>query len=754
MINRPRWNARERHRGLAPLVLSLLLAACVENVPTVPPPSVTPPSAGEPAPLAPVTGAEVAPNPPAQPAVRIGSGNVVRPPPPAGGVQPSQDGDITLNFANASVREVIDAVLGQLLHLNYAVDPRVQGTITLQTSQPVARALVLPALESALQSIGVAMVRSGEVYRIVPLAAAARSGPASIAVSGPGQAGYGLQIIPLRYASARQLQKVLEPFVPTGSVLQVDDQRNLLLLSGTESDQQTFLRLVAVFDVDWMSGMSFALVPLQQSAATSVAQEMVQVMSSGADGALAGALRIVPIERINAILLVSPQAAYIQKAREWIDRLDAGINENAPRLYVLNVQNSRASDLAKVLSQVFGGGGLTQAEPSVEPGAMSTRLGGSSLSGGLSSTSAGGLGSSLAQAGGSTGGPGGPMGGATSGPVAPPVESGGQPAGGSAGAAAAGAAPPLVSVNVGAPGAGPGEQTQARVVADEKNNNLVVFARPREYRMIEGALRKLDLLPQQVLIEATVAEVTLNDALQYGLQWFFKTGNASFGQTFNPTGVPAAVFPGFNFVFGNTNQQVVLNALSSVTRVNVVSAPQLMVLDHQTATLQVGDQVPIAVQQARSVINPDSPIVNSLEYRNTGVILRVTPRVNSNGVATMEIEQEVSDVSRTTTSNIDSPTIAQRRIRSVVAVADGQTVALGGLIRHNRTGTRSGLPLLSDIPILGALFGEDSHSVARTELLVLLTPRVVRNPEEARAVTEELQRRLQAVPPVIIRGRL
>jgi general secretion pathway protein D len=262
--------------------------------------------------------------------------------------------------------------------------------------------------------------------------------------------------------------------------------------------------------------------------------------------------------------------------------------------------------------------------------------------------------------------------------------------------------------------------------------------------MIEGALKRLDILPLQVLIEATIAEVTLNDQLNYGLQWFFQNGNHSLSLSRAATGQVLPIFPGFDYLFASPNARVVLNLLSEVTTVNVLSAPQLMVLDHQTATLQVGDEVPIAVQQARSVTNPDAPIVNSISLRDTGVILKVTPRVNASGMTILEVEQEVSDVARTTTSSIDSPTIQQRRIRSVVSVADGESVALGGLIRDNHSTSKEGIPYLSSIPVVGALFSGNTRTKNRTELLILMTPRVVRNPTDARSVTDELRRRLTA----------
>ncbi|HEX9466319.1 MAG TPA: secretin N-terminal domain-containing protein, partial [Alphaproteobacteria bacterium] len=297
-------------------------------------------------------------------------------------------------------------------------------------------------------------------------------------------------------------------------------------------------------------------------------------------------------------------------------------------------------------------------------------------------------------------------------------------------------------------GAGGPASQRTQIVADEKNNALVIRSRPSEYRMIEGALKKLDILPQQILIEATVAEVTLNESLQYGLQWFFKQGGAKTTLSTATTGALTQAFPGFSAVFGSTSAQAVLNALSDITSVNVVSAPHLMVLDHQTAMLQVGDEVPIATQQAVSTITVGAPVVNSIQLVSTGVILRVTPRVNANGVATLEIEQEVSAATKTTTSNLDTPTIQQRRIRTVVAVGNGETLALGGLIQENKQRGRNGVPFFSEIPLLGALASNTTKSLQRTELLVLLTPTVVHDADDARAVTDELQQRIHSLLPV------
>jgi general secretion pathway protein D len=699
---------------------------------------------------------EVGEAPAQKPYVKMGSGQAIQQPPTASS-HAEENGDITLNFVNAAVKDVVDSVLGQTLHVNYTIDPKLQATITMQTAKPIKRDDVLPLLEGVLQANGIAVVQTGDLYRVMPLSGAAKAGGAKVSVGSVGQAGYGVQIIPLKYASALQLQKVLEPFVPTGGVLQVDDARNLLLVSGTRGDLDEFIRMVNVFDVDSMNGMSFAMFPLHQGAAGSVAKELATILNGANGGASNGAVRVIPLERINSILLVSSQPKYIQQAQDWIDRLDSGIDESAARLYVYYVQNGRASDLARVLGQMYGGGTVAN-EQEVAPGNDISSLATITPGGGVGNAG-GGLGGGLG--GGMAGTPAPVLGGAGNG-IGTPLSGGGAPAsGGQVSATGAGglttsgettgALPPPVGVDDRSSlmgGTGKAGSQATKIVADEKNNALIIRARPAEYRKIEGALKKLDILPQQVLIEATIAEVTLNDNLNYGLQWFFKKNGMHATLSTAASGALSSAFPGFSAVFGSSSAQAVLNALSDVTSVNIVSAPHLMVLDHQTAVLQVGDEVPIVSQQAVSTVTTGAPVVNSVQYLNTGVIMKVTPRVNANGVATLEIDQEVSTPTSTTSSQIDSPTISQRRIKTVVTVPNGQTLALGGMIQEQKNKDKSGLPIISDIPILGALASNTNRGLKRTELLVLLTPTIVHDADEARDVTDELEQRMHSMVPI------
>jgi general secretion pathway protein D len=278
------------------------------------------------------------------------------------------------------------------------------------------------------------------------------------------------------------------------------------------------------------------------------------------------------------------------------------------------------------------------------------------------------------------------------------------------------------------------------------------MATPQEYRMVEAALRQLDIVPQQVLIEASIIEVTLTDELRYGVEWFFKgqfdNHRSQTKLDLGDAGI-SALTPGFSYAVIDASNVVrgVLNALASESKINVLSSPSLMVLDNQVAKINVGDEVPIPTRQSTSNINPDAPTVNEIEYRDTGVLLEVTPRIGQGGLVTMEISQEVSDVATTTSSGIDAPTIRKRAIASTIAVQSGDSVVLGGLIRDTRDRGESGIPILYKVPVLGKLFGTTGDTNRRTELLVLITPRAVRNQSETLSVTEEFRSKLKGLEP-------
>ncbi|PZQ11886.1 MAG: type II secretion system protein GspD [Ancylobacter novellus] len=602
---------------------------------------------------------------------------------------------VSLNFVDADVQEFVRIVFDEVLKESAIVDPGVSGKITVRTVQPVSKASAVELVRNVLQMNGASLTRSNGVYRIEKAAEGRR-----------GKLGDAMRVFPLQHIDADQARSAIQSVAGQGAEIFSNKGGRFLVVSGAPADLNAVEQVLASLDVDQMAGMSFALVPLQDGGAQAVAGELTQMFGQS------GALKAVPIQRMNALLLIGRTPAAVERAKAWIRRLDqAGQDER--KVFVYAVQNRRAQEIAKVLNGMLG--------------ASSARSGGSqepasrtAVAPTVKTTSA------------STDG----------GFVNPRVDqvfadvSEGDAEGSSA--AAAGAA---------SGGRSPLSRGEVAVSADLSTNSLVVIARPDDYRLVEAAIRRLDVQPAQVIIEATIFEVQLNDTLRHGVRWFFEQGNHGAILTDANNGSLGPTYPGFNYIFQVPKARIVLNALESMTRLEVISSPALTVLDNQTATLKVGDQVPIATRSAQSTTNPDAPIVNDIELKDTGVILSVTPRVNAGGLVQLDISQEVSDVVETTTSSINSPTIRQRSVNSSVAVQSGTEIILGGLIsRRSETG-RSGLPLLKDIPVLGEAFTSNAtRGQARNELLIIIRPVVMSNQTDVLAVTQEIKARMQGLP--------
>lgn len=644
-------------------------------------------------------------------------------------------GDVTLNFPNVDVQAVAKAVLGDILGLPFSVDPSIHGVVTVQTTRPVRRADVLPLFEEALRAASLALENRRGVYAVVPLSSA--QGGAS--VIGPADTGFGEETLVLRYANAEELKKLLDPIVPN-AIAQADTQHNALIVAGTTTQRRSIRELVKQFDVDWLKGMSFALFIPQRTDSRLIAPELDKLLN-GPGAQSAGMVRLITMEHLNGILAISAQPQYLEDVRRWIEVLDREGEGAERRLFVYHVQNGRAADLAKVLDGAFG-----IAAPKSDSNATDNNIDVEHNS------------SPLTQAQ----------------PNQTIIQLGGQAPRGTLPAAGSNAAG-NANANNGVGQNGVNEETGATqngttITADETNNAILVYATPRNYALIEDALHRLDILPLQVQVDAVISEVTLNNNLQYGVQWYLQYGSASSTLAQNPTNVPTTItnpvdgsttiipgspfpsqiIPGFSAVFQHQgNVYATLNALRAVTDVHVLSAPKIMVLNNHTATIQVGEQVPISTGSAISTATSNAPVVNSIDYRDTGVILKVTPRVNDSGLVLLDIAQEVSDVANgSSPSSIASPTFEQRKISTSVAVQDGETVALGGLIKNGITKTRNAIPLLGDIPIIGHLFGSTGNLVERTELIVLLTPRVIRGQSDADAIVAELKSKMEmALPP-------
>jgi general secretion pathway protein D len=628
-----------------------------------------------------------------------------------------------LNFENAPVTTVAKVILGDILGVGYTIDPRVQGTITLASGRSVSKADVLFVLENALRMSNVAMVRDRNGYRLIPAADATGNG--FVDTDEATRAGYGISVVPLRYVSAQAMLKLLDGFGIKPNAVRVDNARNLVIIQGTGPERRAAVDTMISFDGDWMRGQSVGVFPIRNSTPEPIITEIEKIMDTGEGGLSQNLIKFQPVSRLNAILVVSRKPEYLKTVATWIKRLDdsdtSGVNLKVYRLHY-----GSAKQVAGLLNEILvgrGSSGLDNAQSQVAPGA------------GLSIASSGGPLSALsaqpptamAQAGAGGGG----------------AVATARPAGGGATATAGNdlsAAGPGGGGTLGGRGNGESAQANIRITPDIVNNSILVYASQETQRIVQQTLRQIDRPLMQVAIDATVAEVTLNDTLTYGVQYFLQKNSFGLVSSIGSAAL-TSVLPGFNLVLGPASMpNVVLDALHSVTNVKVLSNPSLVVLDNQAATLQVGDQVPISTGTA-TVLTANNTVVSTIDYRNTGIILRVVPRVSNNGNVIIDVEQESSSVTPGSAGSL-TPTISDRRVKSSISVASGQTVLLAGLISDETDRTRQGIPVLDKIPGIGDLFSQQSSTKVRTELIIFIRPTVIRDAVDAHMVAEELRSKL------------
>jgi general secretion pathway protein D len=708
---------------------------------------------------------------PAAPRLMRGNDQVVAAPK---GVPLFTGSPVSFSFEDAPVAEVVRTILGDIVKVDYTLHPPIDGAVTLSTRKPVAPDQAVFLLENALQANGLAMMRDargsfhvGKPEVLRPLGVAVRYAGGK----DPLPPGYGAVIVPLDYIGANEMAAILRPLLQADSLVRVDPLRNLLVLVGNRGQAEAWMELVRSFDVDMLQGMSVGLFPLKYVSVSEVAQAL-DLLGAGAaatapgpaGGAPAGTepgprttgeraasssrsvngMQVLPIERLNSVLVVAPRASQLDQARRWIERLDQPSDSGTePRLFIYQVQNGNARHLASLLSGLFGEGDPNAAAPA--PAFASAPSGLAMSSGGAR---------------GALGGTAGAWGAGGSGPIAGAMGGMGG-IGGMSGVGGMGMTGAMGAMAGRAPLAGPGtSQASAantvgklRVMADDVNNTVLIWGPRSEYARIESSLKRLDVPPNQVLIEASIIEVTLDDTLQYGLQWFFRDGrrNGLYGSggLYNAAsaeagGLAGAASQGFTYTLrsGLGDIRVILNALASRSLLKVISSPSLMVQDNFTANITAGTQQP--VNAGTTISGAANLVTTNIQYKDTGVNLSVTPSVNAGNMVSMLIHQAVTDLG-TRDDATQQYSFLQRQISTKVAVRSGETLVLGGLIRDNSTSGRSGIPLLQDIPVVGKLFGSNSSGSARTELLLTITPRVVRSDQELRDVSGELRDKMQAL---------
>lgn len=661
-----------------------------------------------------------------------------------------QSGDVTFNFENTPVQAVIKAILGELLQENYVIAPGVQGNVTFATAKPINPGQARAVLETLLSWNNLAMVFKDGRYTILPVGQAIagnltpRMGPASAA------RGYEVRVVPLRFIAPTEAEKLLAPYVKQGAIVRADNARSMIVLAGNGGELQNYLDTLEIFDVDWLAGMSIGLYPLERVEVAKVAPELEKIFGEGGATPLAGMFRFLPIERMNAVLVITPQPKYLETAEQWLRRLDRGGSESGTQLYVYYVKNVKATDLATNLTDIFGGGSRSSSAANqapagaVVPGVESVEI------------------RSLNDA-----------------PKPPQTKAQAQRQANALANANANSANGGISIR---------EGSDVRISAIEESNALLIRATAGEYDSIMAAIKRLDVVPLQVLIEAKILQVDLTGSLSYGVKWFFENSSNgaaetqfrnrrvaaggrdawnSFAGTVAGAGTDAGG-GGLSWTFLNTSAEAIVSALQNESTVHVLSAPSLLVLNNKEASINVGTQIPVV----SSFINPTSTGIISggtdggtgtptptttfgglnqsyVQFRDTGVILNVTPRVNPGGLVFLELKQEKSTPGASKDAIAGNVPVNKSVIETEIAVQSGQTIMLGGLISEDIQKGRSGLPGLMKIPLLGALFGRSGNDSARKELLVLVTPTVVGSADEAQSVTDEYRKRFKGIRPLL-----
>jgi general secretion pathway protein D len=656
---------------------------------------------------------------------------------------------VEINFEGADVPSVAKALLGDILHLNFVVDPKVQGTVTLASVGPIPRKDVLSTLESVLRMQNAAIVHDGKFVKIVPIPDA--PGHSSVS-AGVGEPGFGVSVVPLRYISAATVAKTAENLLARQGAIRVDQSRNLLLIQGTAPEREAAIDMIATFDVEWLRNQSVGVYPLKSTSPETMIEELEHVFQTREGGAGQDIVHFQPISRMNAVMVVTKNPELLRQTTQWVERLDRSDNSGtAVRSYRLKYGN--AAQIAKILNNIFGNRSGTSSDTpanQIAPGTTTAQsrldsLGSTQNSSTSSSVSGSSTGSTSGQSSGSFG-----AGSSAGAPLSAAFKSFSNrgDADGSGGGGASGGA-----LSGGSSQRGMFENV--RITADTINNAVVVYSNQEDYRIIARAVRDFDRPRLQVAIDATVAEVTLTKELTYGVQYYFNGKQGSIGLTNALTaaaGTTAAgatvlqqTLPGFNAVLGSTSSpKVILNALNSITDVKVLSSPSIVALDNQPALLEVGDEIPISTSSATLLNAATTPTVNTIQMVPTGIILKVLPHVNANGSIELEVDQEVSAVVNPSQQTL-TPTISERHIHSTVAVNSGQTVLLGGLISDNDQKTKGTIPGLGDINFIGQFLGNTDNTKTRTEIIIFIRPQLIKNGVTARAVTQEFRDRLTSM---------
>ena len=634
-------------------------------------------------------------------------------------------GNIVFNFDHQPIAGVVQVIIGKILQRSYSIAPDVKGEITFATSTPVSKKQALPILEMLLAWTGNTLVEQDGAFIVTPANGAAQGVLVPRLHAPAPNHGAEAELFPLHYIAAAEMAKLLTPFARPHALLLIDPEHNLLILQGSGDELANYARTIRIFDVDWLHGMSVGVYALHHATVKELLPELESAFGPKSQTPLAGMLRFLPLERANAIGVITPQAAYLGEIHAWIRRMDRAASSMT--LHVYAVRNIKATSLAADLGSLYGGnrsGGSTEGAP-VAPGLRpvtlsSPGMGRSSDYGGGNAASGSGMGLSGA---------------AGLNPVSTPAR---------------------VSLST---------ANGIHLTAIRDSNQLLVRCSESQWRDLLPAIQSLDVAPIEVEIETRILEVELTGEMKLGVQWYLS------GLIGTQTGSPpntsllgrkhsgavglggAAYSPGNDalfYSFVSRNIQGVLHAIETNANTRVLSTPSLVVLNNHEASITVGDKIPVIQNYISGGLLPGSATgtlsVGQVQYISTGIMLDVRPRVNPGGQVYLDLDQVVSQPG--TQDAVGNYTILNRQLTTSIVMHDGETVLLGGLIQQNDVNSDAGVPFLTRIPVLGRLFGTTDKNRARTELILLITPHVIANAARAQAITREYEQDFQGLLPV------
>ena len=621
---------------------------------------------------------------------------------PFRGSAPGEKKDIEISLDNMDIYPVLDYVLGTILELNYVVDPGIKGTISVKIKGRYSKQEFLDLFNSILQIHGVAINKGGHgLYKVTKKGESGKVGTIQVSTAGKRKAGPGdvISVYQLRYISAAHAAASLRNFVSPGALVLPEPGTNALIVVDTADNLKKLGKILSLMDTSLFKDVQWRLFSLEYTDAEDMSRDLNKIfLSEGLymrPGMEKGGLQIIPLKTVNSILVVTRWPELLDITATWIKELDQGHSGKGARVYVYFVQNGQAKDLADLLNQIYS------------EGKGAGRAGGGGSKKVLVKRTAE---KKRAME-------------AASGELAGKVE----------------------------------------IIADETNNALLIKASPRDYATIKEVLDKIDVVPRQVLIDVLIVDVALTNDVRYGVEWYLKnhfkgsyygnlalgTGVTLAGSTSNsalppPIGAGAA---GIAYTLYATPGDLrgLLMSLAEKTDVKILSSPNILAVDNQESSIEVVNNVPTL---GPTHITGDT-ITRSIEYRNAGIILKVKPSINDSGLVRMEVTQEVSSVVSEKTEGIESPRFKTRKASTHIVATDGQTILIGGLMQTQRTKGSSGVPILKNIPILGYVFGGWHKSLEKTELLIAITPHVIKSKEEADALMKEFSERVKSIQKVL-----